>query len=189
MTRCGLLVLTFLLGCASPHHKHPHDHGLSALKGQLVRIIGENESLLRRSLNLQAKLDDTSAKNGALEARFAVVESALLKLDILEASVARLDKQLGRVWARNADNNTDIAAQLSAHRKKLELIDALLRRATSSETDIEDLEEELEDVKEALDKFKPQKLIELDPKLAEDDEVEPWDGKKLDPPVLEGEQD
>lgn len=171
--RYAALLLVLLMGCAGTQHRHPHDHGLSAFKGQLNRIFKDNEHMFRRFQGLQINTDKVRAKNVALESRLDAVENALLKLDILEASVTRMDKEL-------------IALQKKTIAEKKEeslTFGAMDRNFSVLESDLEDLEDTLDDLEETVAGLKPpplQRFIELGPDPKED---EPWDGKMIGPPL------
>ena len=149
--RASLILLMFLAGCANHQHKHPHDHGLSAHKGQLARIAEDNLSMFRRFQSLQIKVDQERVKNVALESRLNAAEAALLKMDILEDSVTRMDKKLVSLERTQNSSYADMVAWFASVEKDIKenkkLIDWL---ATMMETNKQD-----------IDKLKPQPLIEL----------------------------
>ena len=157
-----LILLLFLSGCASNQHRHPHDHGLSAFKGQLNRIFKDNEHMFRRFQGLQINTDKVRVKNVSLEARLDAAENALLKLDILEASVTRMDKELIALLAYVSKLGSD------QDKKMNELSMAVVRKSAAADRTLSQIYRiasknlrDLRNVERVLEKLKPQPLMEL----------------------------
>jgi len=61
-----IVSLVFLAGCASSQHKHPHDHGLSAVHGTINQLERSNKTLRKRFEGLLFQLDEIRKKQAEL---------------------------------------------------------------------------------------------------------------------------
>lgn len=79
----GFLIL-LLTGCVTADHKHPHDHGLSALKGQIARDSDTIASLTQMYqyafVEVNAKLDELSNKLAAQSEELEAAENDVVNL-------------------------------------------------------------------------------------------------------------
>ncbi len=110
------ILLIFLAGCANSQHKHPHDHGLAPVLGNVKRLDVTNEILQKRMQGLQFQLEDTRKGQDELEtilfthiellvkgqARLGnILERERVKLRMLgtghEILFTRIDKMTGRI--------------------------------------------------------------------------------------------
>ncbi|MHA2063898.1 MAG: hypothetical protein ACXABY_05880 [Candidatus Thorarchaeota archaeon] len=168
------MLLLFLTGCAGSQHKHPHDHGLSAIRGQFVTLTRTNERLASVLNDVHIQLIELKRAISSNEARLKATEQ---KLDIYTASVTRLDKQSVKI----VDEIINLSGRLAQVDKRAVTKSELLDELGDMFDDVTDLtsrnRQDIIKILEKLEKLKPQKLIEL----KEDDEA-PWDGKMIGPP-------
>lgn len=156
-----IIVLVVLVGCTSSQHKHPHDHGLSSLRGDINRVsfnVGELRHSLREvGLELMsargglAALEDRTKKVEAYKKRLAIAESDLLELERhIEAFTALYDKKL-------AEQTKNIVTLDDEHRHEVTSVRSSVFTLRDHNVEIRKRLKELEE------KIKLQKLIETRP--------------------------
>jgi len=157
-----IIFLVVLVGCAGAQHKHPHDHGISSLKGDINRVsfnVGEFKHALREvGMELMsargslAALEDRIKKVEAYEKRLTIAESDLLELERhIEAFTALYDKKLKEL-------TKNIVTLDDEHRHEVTSVRRSVFTLRDHNVEIRKRLKELEE------KIKPQKLIESEEK-------------------------
>ena len=150
-----LSLLIVFTGCVSTHHKHPHDHGLSAYKGHFKRM-DENVNRLVASLQsleieivtnrkgLDSLTGRVAKESETNKKRLALIESDILELERLvgaygqefEKDILKLKNDTKRIkfdvdnWFRN-----DIKIMRSDIKELLRLTQEIIKRLFELEKD------------------------------------------------------
>jgi len=177
-----ILVLVGCVGCASSHHKHPHDHGLSSVKGHQKQL---NRDTSRLAGYLRVQQMELSVHKGTIRQ----LESSLAQqIDVLKRTAEKLivvDFEIVHQAANQAANQRNSIEQLKTH------IDNVTsnhythtsradRNIKTNQTLIKTLGATIASLERRLAKVEPpepQKLLEL---LKEPEAEKPWDGKQLE---------
>lgn len=173
-----LIFLVILAGCANTQHKHPHDHGISSLRGSINRVNANWNNLLSVIQGLEVEITVVRGRLGHLEKRLEKVEAYEKRFTIIESDILEIVR-LGETYEADFDKKItrlikNIASLDEEHRAEMVGI------RSSALNVLRVFREDMDEIRKSIKELeKEEKEV-----LEEDKEAEPApDPSEIDPPA------